>query len=379
MHIYGIDIERLGELLRTVPINHDPPMASLIARPEYTLDRIALGATEEHEMNTTEGQSATVFVEEGAIHVGSTALGCHELLHVPPASRLRLRAVSPATAYVFRGSTASGLAELGPTRTFDFRSKYWGRIETIVNSEYTGKRLFFRKGAHSSLHFHCAKTETYFVHSGRLLVRLRAGRGQDCWFEVPAGTTLTIPPGLMHQSGAIEDTVIIEISTHDEDADSFLVEDGQRVPMPRLRRLEDSQDTKPRQIVFDLDGCLCTQTDGDYQNAQPVPAAIALVNRLFDLGHKIIIHTARFMGRCHNDSVQVYNRGFAFTEQQLRAWGVHYTLLVMGKPPADVVVDDHAVFFVSDWDQIGEEIESRLGISDALLVATAAPIGAPSK
>ena len=119
--------------------------------------------------------------------------------------------------------------------TTDYREKYWGDIQTIINRNYTGKRMFARTGTQASLEFHCAKIESYYIHSGILLVRLRAGRGEDFYFELPAGSTLFVPPGLMHQRGGLKDVVIIEASTHDEDSDSFLVEDGQTKPMPKLQ------------------------------------------------------------------------------------------------------------------------------------------------
>ena len=65
-------------------------------------------------------------------------------------------------------------------------------------------------------------------------MRLRAGRAEDRYFELELGTASFTPPGLMHQRGGLEDTVIIEISTRDEDSDSFLVEDGQKTKMPNL-------------------------------------------------------------------------------------------------------------------------------------------------
>jgi hypothetical protein len=70
------------------------------------------------------------------------------------------------------------------------------------------------------------------------------------------------------------------------------------------------------------------------------------------------------MGRSHGEVARAYNEGFTFTQQQLRAWGVRYHLLVMGKPAADLVVDDRGVFFRPDWDRIAEEIEVELNPLD---------------
>jgi mannose-6-phosphate isomerase-like protein (cupin superfamily) len=360
--MYGIDVERLGELMYVAPVDRDRSRWLLTARAEYSLEQLTLRTGDEHEISTTAGEAATVFVEEGAIEGDGTASSLPKLVNIAPGSRVRLRGSSGGTGYVFRGPAGAECQMSSSGETYDLRSKYWGSIETIVNAGYTGKRLFFRKGKHSSLHFHCAKMETYFIHSGCLLVRLRAGRGEDRWFPLGPGTILNIPPGLMHQSGALEDTVIMEVSTHDEDADSFLVEDGERFPMPRLRAMIAEAPAGRKSIVFDLDGCLCQQTEGDYENAQPIARAIGLVNRLYDCGHEITIHTSRYMGRCGSNVARAYYEGFEFTQQQLRAWGVRYHLLVMGKPAADLVVDDRALFFRSDWEQIGEEIELNLGL-----------------
>jgi capsule biosynthesis phosphatase len=115
-----------------------------------------------------------------------------------------------------------------------------------------------------------------------------------------------------------------------------------------------------KSIVFDLDGVICTQTKGDYENARPVPGAVKLVNELHAKGHKIIIHTARFMGRFQNDARKVHAHGYAMTQQCLKKWGVQYDELIMGKPRADIVVDDRAIFFKPDWKLIAKDINARL-------------------
>jgi len=86
---------------------------------------------------------------------------------------------------------------------------------------------------------------------------------------------------------------------------------------------------------FDLDGTICTDTGGDYQNARPFPEMVAEVNRLHQGGHHVIIFTARGSGTGIDWR--------AATERQLAEWGVEHDFLFLGKPPADVYVDDKAV------------------------------------
>ena len=47
--------------------------------------------------------------------------------------------------------------------------------------------------------------------------------------------------------------------------------------------------------VFDIDGTLCTKTDGDYEMAMPIEHRIKKVNKLFSQGHTIVLLTARGM------------------------------------------------------------------------------------
>lgn len=94
--------------------------------------------------------------------------------------------------------------------------------------------------------------------------------------------------------------------------------------------------------VFDLDGTLCFNPTNNYTEATPLLSRIAKVNRLHDLGHSVIIHTARGMGSSDNNVIEAYNKWYSITEQQLKTWGVKYDLLVLGKPAGDLYFDDKA-------------------------------------
>ena len=101
--------------------------------------------------------------------------------------------------------------------------------------------------------------------------------------------------------------------------------------------------------AFDIDGVICKTRNGDYSNSTPNMKAIKKINDLYDEGHKIIIFTARFMGRTNNNVKQAHEIGFKFTTDQLQKWNVKYNRLFMGKPSFDLLIDDKALNFDENW------------------------------
>lgn len=91
---------------------------------------------------------------------------------------------------------------------------------------------------------------------------------------------------------------------------------------------------------FDIDGTLCTNTHGEYEKAEPFPEVIARVNALYAEGHRIVLYTAR------GSATAIDWR--EVTERQLREWGLQYHELFLGKPNADLYVDDRAQN-AADW------------------------------
>ena len=95
--------------------------------------------------------------------------------------------------------------------------------------------------------------------------------------------------------------------------------------------------------VFDIDGTICTNTDGRYENAQPFTERINFINKLYDEGNKIIFFTARGMNTFQGDIIKVKAAYRDLTEKQLKQWNVKYHYFLLGKPSADLYIDDKGV------------------------------------
>ena len=88
--MYGIAIDHLEELIQSVPVEHGNVQALLTSRAEYSLERLVLRTADEHEVATTAGEGATIFVEAGALQVNAGD-ALHKLVQVAPGCRVRLR------------------------------------------------------------------------------------------------------------------------------------------------------------------------------------------------------------------------------------------------------------------------------------------------
>lgn len=92
--------------------------------------------------------------------------------------------------------------------------------------------------------------------------------------------------------------------------------------------------------VFDIDGTLCNNTNGEYDKAVPFKERIEHVNWLYSNGNRIIIFTARGMKRFVGDTEKCHRYFYEFTYSQLQSWGLNFHQLRMGKPEGDIFIDD---------------------------------------
>ena len=91
-----------------------------------------------------------------------------------------------------------------------------GLVVRVNEPEYCSKWLTLLPGQECPTHYHKIKKETFFVLSGE--VELVVG-GEAV--ALKAGERFTIRPGVRHSFGSPAGAVIEEVSTHDENSDSY--------------------------------------------------------------------------------------------------------------------------------------------------------------
>jgi len=102
-------------------------------------------------------------------------------------------------------------------------------------------------------------------------------------------------------------------------------------------------------FCFDLDNVICKTEESDYSTSAPYIDVIKKINALYEDGNRILIFTARYMGRNNEDINLAIQQGYKSTEVQLKMWKIKYHKLIFGKPVYDVFIDDKNFEFDPNW------------------------------
>ena len=92
--------------------------------------------------------------------------------------------------------------------------KPWGwELVWAEAEDYVGKLLFVRAGESLSLQYHERKDESWLVQEGRARLELgELGRELEA-VEIAPGDAFRYRPGTVHRVTALEDTLVVEVST----------------------------------------------------------------------------------------------------------------------------------------------------------------------
>jgi mannose-6-phosphate isomerase-like protein (cupin superfamily) len=114
------------------------------------------------------------------------------------------------------------------TRLEGYVPKGWGHEEIwATNDKYCGKMMHFKTDARFSMHFHREKDETWYIQSGKFMVKwINTRTAEHHERELVEGDTWHNPPLLPHQLICIEEGTVIEVSTADSVEDNYRVFPG---------------------------------------------------------------------------------------------------------------------------------------------------------
>jgi mannose-6-phosphate isomerase-like protein (cupin superfamily) len=100
--------------------------------------------------------------------------------------------------------------EFSPRRV----EKPWGwELIWAETEQYVGKLLFIRAGEALSLQYHELKDESWLVREGRARLELGELGGELEAVEIEPGDAFRYRPGTVHRVTAVEDTLVLEVST----------------------------------------------------------------------------------------------------------------------------------------------------------------------
>jgi len=92
--------------------------------------------------------------------------------------------------------------------------KPWGfELVWAETEDYVGKLLFVRAGQSLSLQYHEVKDESWLVQQGRASLELGVVGGALETIEIGRDDCFRYRPGTVHRVTALEDTLIVEVST----------------------------------------------------------------------------------------------------------------------------------------------------------------------
>lgn len=99
-------------------------------------------------------------------------------------------------------------------------------------------------------------------------------------------------------------------------------------------------------ICIDIDGTICSQESPEnYSDAIPLDGAIDTLKKIKKEGFNIVLFTARHFNHWET------------TKKWLKKYNIVYDQIVFGKPTAIYYVDDRAINFNGNWNDVFNKIK----------------------
>lgn len=110
-------------------------------------------------------------------------------------------------------------------------TKPWGGEELLAHTDlYALKRIHVKVGSRASLQYHERKSESLYLLYGLMKIEIGDTRDSLVQDHLRPGDSVDIPAGRIHRVTAIEDSVLIEVSTPELDDVVRIEDDYDRAP-----------------------------------------------------------------------------------------------------------------------------------------------------
>lgn len=101
----------------------------------------------------------------------------------------------------------------------EFRKTGLSLILRVNEPQYCSKWLILLPGQKCPYHHHKSKKETFFIHRGKVL--LKVGNKKHLLKE---GEQITLQPGQGHEFSSKKGAIVEEVSMHDKNSDSYFTD-----------------------------------------------------------------------------------------------------------------------------------------------------------
>ncbi len=99
-------------------------------------------------------------------------------------------------------------------------------------------------------------------------------------------------------------------------------------------------------VCIDIDGTICSQEKSEnYSKAIPLEGALDTLKKIKKRGYNIVLFTARHFNHWET------------TKEWLKKYNVVYDQIVFGKPTSKYYIDDRAIKFDGNWNDVFEKIK----------------------
>ena len=134
------------------------------------------------------------------------------------------------------------------------------------------------------------------------------------------------------------------------------------VPLGTPEDARKFQSSKKLRVCFDLDKTICEEKKSgqSYADVAPIPEMVDFIKALKRDGHTVILHTARNMVTFSGNLGLITAKQAPVVFVWLKKYNIEFDEIYFGKPHADAFIDDKAIHFDNNIEEVRRQVYNLL-------------------